>query len=114
MINRYLGSYTPEEVPNTTRDARVTVMDTSSISPSKIQKYAEEIIDEYVGYCNEGNYAKAYNMLSEDCRTYEFDNDGFHWKNVFLLDRSETADYLGYHFLYHLQHIIRLFISHLL
>ena len=33
-----------------------------------------ELIDEYVGYCNEGNYQKAFNMLSEDCREYSYDN----------------------------------------
>ena len=37
----------------------------------------EQMIDEYVSYCNDGNYQKAFDMLSADCKKYEFDNDTF-------------------------------------
>lgn len=50
-------------------------MDSSSSTPKSMQEPIEELIDEYIGYCNEGNYQKAFNMLSEDCKSYSFDND---------------------------------------
>ena len=75
LVNKFLGDYTPQEAPNTTRTPRVSVLDDSSTVPSKIQVLAENMIEEYVGYCNDGNYQKAFNMLSKDCQKYEFDND---------------------------------------
>ena len=75
IINRFLGNYTLPEVPNTTRDPSVTVMNSRVSAPSKVQETAEKMIEEYVGYCNDGNYQKAFNMLSEDCKKYAFYND---------------------------------------
>lgn len=74
-VNKYLIEYTPDVAPNTTYTPTVSVLDSGSSVPKKVQLTAEKMIEEYVGYCNEGNYQKAYNMLSEDCRKYGFDNN---------------------------------------
>lgn len=74
IINRYLKNYTPDASPNTTYTPTVSVLDSSSSVPKKVQSTAEALIEEYVGYCNEGNYQKAFNMLSEDCRVYGYNN----------------------------------------
>ena len=37
--------------------------------------FDEDKVKEYVGYCNEGNYQKAFDMLSDDCKEYSFDNN---------------------------------------
>lgn len=75
IINRFLISYDRVEIPTTTRQPDVTVMDSNEKAPSVVQQTAEKMIKEYVGYCNEGNYQKAFNMLSEDCQRYAFYND---------------------------------------
>lgn len=75
IINKYLQNYTVVQEPNTTYTPSVSVMDSSSSVSTKVHTVIEELIDEYVGYCNEGNYQKAFNMLSEDCQKYAFDDD---------------------------------------
>ena len=75
IINKFLGNYSPEEVPNTTREPSVTIMDSRVYAPSKVQETAEVMIKEYVEYCNDGNYKKAFNMLSEDCKKYAFNDN---------------------------------------
>ena len=62
-------------VPETTYEAHTSVMDSTASTPTSLRNPIEDMIEEYVGYCNEGNYQKAFNMLSEDCRKYEFDDD---------------------------------------
>ena len=75
ILNRYLMYHDDIKVPETTYNPTVSVMKDSSSAPSKVQDTAEQMIEEYVGYCNEGNYQKAFNMLSEDCRKYGFKDD---------------------------------------
>ena len=75
IINRYLGEYQLPQLPNTTYTPSVSVLDSSDNAPTQVQTTAEEMIDQYVKYCNEGNYHKAFLMLSEDCQKYEFNND---------------------------------------
>lgn len=73
-INRYLITHDTISVPNTTYTPNVSVMDDSSSAPSKVQTTAETMIEKYVEYCNDGNYQKAFNMLSEDCQKYAFND----------------------------------------
>lgn len=75
IINKYLGDYKMPEIPNTTYTPSVSVLDSTDKAPTKVQTTAEEMIEQYVKYCNEGNYHKAFLMLSEDCQKYEFNND---------------------------------------
>lgn len=75
IINYFLGHRTIPREPTTTYEAHTSIIDSSSSVPKSMQNNIEEMIEEYVGYCNEGNYQKAYNMLSEDCKKYEFDNN---------------------------------------
>ena len=75
ILNRYLIYNDDIKVPETTYNPNVSVIKNSSSVPNKVQETAEKMIDEYVEYCNDGNYQKAFNMLSEDCRKYGFDDD---------------------------------------
>lgn len=68
--------YRPEvKEPQTTYEPHVSVMNSDSGVSSGIGKGIEDMIAEYVGYCNDGNYYAAFKMLSEDCRKYEFNDD---------------------------------------
>lgn len=74
LVNKYLDTHSSPTVPNTTYTPTVSVIDSTSVAPQKVQNAAESLIDEYVGYCNEGNYQKAFNMLSDDCRKYAYND----------------------------------------
>lgn len=73
-INQYLKNRTIDPTPTYTYEAHSSVMDSTVSTPKSLQEPIEDLIDEYIGYCNEGNYQKAFNMLSEDCRQYSYDN----------------------------------------
>lgn len=75
IINYFLGHRTIPQEANTTYEAHTSIINSSSSVPKSMQSNIEEMIEEYIGYCNEGNYQKAYNMLSADCKNYGFNND---------------------------------------
>lgn len=55
------------KVPVTSYEPNITIM-SSEKTPSKVQKTTENFIEEFVEYCNNKQYEKAYNMLSNECR----------------------------------------------
>lgn len=65
--------YMPKnETPSTTYTPNVSVMDSSSKVPDKVHNKMEDFIEEYIGYCNSGDYTSAYGMISEDCKEEYF------------------------------------------
>lgn len=75
FINMLLSNRKIEPEATTTYEPHTAVIDSTTSTPKALQDPIEDLIEEYIGYCNEGNYQKAFNMLSEDCRKYEFEND---------------------------------------
>lgn len=76
FLLNYLLKHSPEKYePSTTYTMHTAVINTDSSVSKEIATSIEKLIEEYVGYCNEGNYQKAFNMLSEDCREHEYNND---------------------------------------
>jgi hypothetical protein len=72
LINQLLKLYTPEQELETTYEPHTSVMSTSSSVPTKYQSTIEEKIEQYVSYCNNNDFDKAYNMLSTDCKKYAY------------------------------------------
>ena len=75
FINMLLKNYEPKPELQTTYEPHTSVMDEKSSVSKTISDPIEEMIEEYVGYCNEANWEKAYNMLSDTCKEYSFKND---------------------------------------
>ena len=50
-------------------------MSSSEKVSQKVQTTAEDFIEAYVDACNQGKYQKAFAMLSEECKKYEFKDD---------------------------------------
>ena len=75
FINMFLKSYEPEQELQTTYEPHTSVMDTTKSVPEKTANEFESLIDEYVGYCNDAEWPKAFNMLSASCQEYSFNND---------------------------------------
>ena len=74
FINMILANKPEQYVPETTYKAHTSVISSSS-TPTSMEEPIEKMINEYVLYCNEGNYQRAFDLLSDDCKTYGFDND---------------------------------------
>lgn len=75
ILDKIMANMKVDYTPETTYEAHSSVMDSASSTPKNLQQPIEDLIKEYVGYCNEGNYQKAFNMLSEDCKNYSYNND---------------------------------------
>ena len=75
FVNYLLNNKTVKLEATTTYEPHVSIMNDSSSTPSGLQKPIEEMIANYVETCNDGNYQKAFDMLSDECKEYEFDND---------------------------------------
>ena len=74
ILNKYFENIKIEKVPLTTYDPHVSVMDSTSSVPKELQDPISNIIDEFITYCNNKEYDKAYNLLSEECRNNEYKN----------------------------------------
>lgn len=72
LVNQLLKLYNPPQEVEKTYEPHASVMDSSSKVPTKYQTTIEDLIEEYVNYCNNNDFDKAYNMLSADCKTYAF------------------------------------------
>lgn len=75
MINLYLKNRKVTVTPQTTYEPHTSVIDSSDTVSKSISNTIEEMIAQYMEYCNDADWASAYNMLSDDCKTYAFDNE---------------------------------------
>lgn len=67
-INYILKNMPEEEIPKTTYEPNVAVMDESEV-PKKWHSEIENRIKTFVDYCNNKEYENAYNMISDDCKS---------------------------------------------
>ncbi len=75
IINLFLKNYEPEPELQTTYTPHTSVMDTKSSVSKSTSEPIEQMIEEYVKNCNEANWQKAFDMLSDACKEYSFQND---------------------------------------
>lgn len=68
IINLILKNYKAPQIPSTSYAPHTSIMDNSEV-PTNKQEPIENLIAEYIGYCNNKEYEKAYNMLSNECRS---------------------------------------------
>lgn len=92
-INHFLKGYTPEPEPQTTYEPHKSVMSDTSSTPISLREKIEDLIDEYVNYCNDGNYQQAFDMLSEECRKYEYNDDINMFKEHVLIKMPTNVKY---------------------
>lgn len=75
FINLMLKNRKIEPKATTTYEPHVSIIDSNASTPVAMQTSIEDLIAQYVEICNDGNYQKAFNMLSEPCRKYAFNNN---------------------------------------
>lgn len=66
-INYLLKYLNDNKAPSTTYTPNKAVMDDSTV-PSKLQEPINELISQFVGYCNDKNYEAAYNLIDDECK----------------------------------------------
>ena len=74
-INFLLSLRKEEIVLNTTYTPNISTLDASSSVPEEEHSLIIDMVDEYINYCNNKEYEKAYNMLSENCKNEAFNGD---------------------------------------
>lgn len=74
VINQILKHRKPaEEKPSTTYTPHITVMgDGDEKVPEQYQKPIEDYVEKYFNYCNNGEYEKAYELISDECKKNYF------------------------------------------
>lgn len=89
-IDRILQNATKYDTPTTTLTPKEPVLDIGGKVPDKVHNKIEEFVEQYVKYCNEGDYASAYAMVSEDCKQKYFGSINYftnYVKNKFFAER---------------------------
>lgn len=74
LINLYFSTRTVKPVAETTYEAHTSVINSDTSTPKILQVPIEDLIKKYVDYCNDGNFQAAYDLLSDDCKKYAFNN----------------------------------------
>lgn len=67
VINMILKYRKEPETPISTYTPNKSIMSDEEV-PKKVHTTANKILDEFVEYCNQKQYEKAYNMIDEECR----------------------------------------------
>lgn len=74
MINMILKNKKPTgELKNTYNPDTAIITDNSA--PSKYQEKIKAVMDEYIRHCNNKEYQQAFDLLTDDCKDYLFDNN---------------------------------------
>ena len=69
VTNYVLVALREDHKPTTTYEKHSSILETKETVPQSLQSPIEDLIGEYIGYCNNKEYKKAYNMLSEEYKT---------------------------------------------
>lgn len=93
LLNYWLRNREIVYEPTTTYEPHISVMDDSSETPKSLQQPIENMIEKYVMYCNEQNYEDAFNLLSDECREYEFNNNPAEFLNHVLTKIPSPREY---------------------
>lgn len=68
-IDRFLASLPEEVTPSTTYEPHTPVMTETAEVPEEYKEPINNLINNYVEYCNNKEYENAYNLLSEEFKT---------------------------------------------
>ncbi len=75
IINQYLKKYPKEKsMINTYKPDSPIINDGGSV-PKKYVENINQTVEKYFNYCNTKNYEQAYNILTDQCKEYLYDND---------------------------------------
>lgn len=93
IINKLLILNSAPDVPETSYVPHTTVLDSSIDVPEKVADSFEDFIENYVKYCNNRDYVKAYNLISDDCKKNFFGNSYNNFVNYVSEKFDSTKSY---------------------
>ena len=73
-INYYLKHHQEPETLNTTYAPHEELLNGDGNPSEKTATAIEDFIDDYVNKCNSKDYSGAFNLLTDECKTYVFDD----------------------------------------
>ena len=74
MINTILKNRPKQEVLKKTGDKDTAII-TDNKAPARYQDKIKTVMDNYIKYCNEKDYQAGFDLLTDDCKEYLFDNN---------------------------------------
>ena len=75
LVNQYLLNKPKEIELKESYTPDIPIMnDTKEVSKSDAKKI-HELVDQYFNYCESKEYQKAYDLLTDDCKEYVYEND---------------------------------------
>lgn len=101
LLNNFLKRSQAPKKPTTTYTPHTAVLDSGSSSPKKVQNSIEKFVEEYVEHCNNKEYEKAYEMISEECKKNNFIsfedfksyvNNKFNSKKIYSIQNYSNYD----------------------
>lgn len=75
LANTFLKLHPKKVNLSISYDPDTPIMDDNDTIPKKKISSVNNTIDEYFNYCNSKNYNEAFNMLTEECKYYLYDNN---------------------------------------
>ncbi len=80
IVNNYIKNLPKTISLKNTYTPDIAVITSDSV-PSQYENKIKETIKQYFDYCNTKEYQLAYDMLTDDCKTYLYGNDVQYFKN---------------------------------
>lgn len=74
IINYLIGHQKQTPTLNTTYNPHEVVVKSDYQVPEKLQTPIEDVIDNYINKCNNQDFAGAYELLTDDCKKYAFED----------------------------------------
>lgn len=74
IINYLIGHQKQTPTLNTTYTPHEVVVKSDYEVPEKLQTPIEDVIDDYINKCNNKDFARAYELLTDDCKKYAFED----------------------------------------
>ena len=75
LINQYLKRLPKKNSMINTYNPDSPIIDDGGSVPTRYRKNINQTVEEYFNYCNSKNYEQAYNILTDQCKEYLYDNE---------------------------------------
>lgn len=75
LINQYLRTRPQELIATNTYNPDEPIIDYGGNIPTRDKEEVNTVLENFLTYCKAKDYQNAYNMLSQDCKDYLYDNN---------------------------------------
>ncbi len=96
-INKIIGVVKDMQPPETSYEPKSPIISGSNVSKSTYTK-TEDVINNYVKFCNNKEYESAYELITDDCKEIKFKNNIENFKKYvdYIFDGYKVASIQNY------------------